>query len=74
MSSIMNLVMGFVKIAKDLRPQYIEAWLTQKETDQFKKITDYDMDMMLLDEKKCRASTYKRLAYLSSKPSTEKRE
>ena len=66
--SIADLVMEFVKIAKDLRPDYIEAWLVQKETDQFKKITDFDMDMMLLDEKKCRSLTYKRLQELISTP------
>jgi hypothetical protein len=68
--SIMNLVKAFVDIAKDLRPNYIEVWLSQKETDKFEKVTDFDMDMMLLDEKKCRASTYKRLANETQRMST----
>lgn len=60
--SIMDLVISFVKIAKELQPKYIEAWLSQKENGEFERITDYDMDMTLLDEKKARQSTYKKLA------------
>lgn len=70
--SIMDLVISFVEIAKELRPQYIEAWLSQTENNEFKKITDYDMDMTLLDEKKARQSTYKKLTNeIQSKPGVE---
>ena len=65
MSSIGNLVKSFVEIARDLRPEYIEAWLTQK-SDKFDLITDYDMDMTLIEEKKHRISTYKKIAELST--------
>ena len=43
MSSIMNLVLGFVEAAKNLRPEYIELWLQGK-------VKDYDMDMTLIEE------------------------
>lgn len=54
-NTIFGLVLAFVQISKDLRPEYIEHWLKGQ-------VKDFDMDMMLLDEKRCRLSTYQRLA------------
>lgn len=54
MSNIIQLVISFAEIAKDLRKDYVELWLKGE-------VNDYDMDMMLLDEKKCRSYTYKKL-------------
>lgn len=48
------LVMSFCQIAKDLHAEYVESWLQGK-------VKDYDMDMVLIDEKKRRSYTYKKL-------------
>lgn len=48
------LVMSFCEVAKDLHPKFIEAWLNGE-------VKDYDMDMVLIDEKKRRSHTYKKL-------------
>jgi hypothetical protein len=61
MSSIGMLVKAFVEVARDLRPEFIEAWLTQRQTENIVKITDYDMDIILIEEKKYRSHTYKKL-------------
>jgi len=42
------------EIGKDLRNDYVEAWLKCK-------VKDFDMDMALIEEKKHRKSTYKKL-------------
>lgn len=55
MSFTFELVKAFVEIAKDLRPDYIENWLDGK-------VSNSDMENMLSDEKRCRLSTYLRLA------------
>ena len=52
---MIEFVRVMVEIAKDLRPNYVEAWLEGK-------VKDFDMDMMLIDERKCRSHTYKKLA------------
>ena len=51
---MIDFVRVCVEVAKDLRPQYIESLLKGD-------VKDYDMDMMLIDEKKCRSHTYKKL-------------
>lgn len=56
--SILALVKAFNEIAKDLHGDYVEHWLQGE-------VNDYDMDMMLIDEKKHRALTYKRIAEFS---------
>ena len=53
--SILNLVKAFVEVAKDLRPEFIEKWLQGE-------VNDYDMDMILIEERKHRELTYKRIA------------
>lgn len=58
-NTIAGLILGFIEAAKELRPKYIEAWLNGE-------VKDFDMDMMLLDEKKCRSSTYKKLDELQN--------
>ena len=55
MSTIMELVFTFVKVAKDMQKDYVEAWLSGK-------VNDYDMDMYLIDERQARRTTYPRLA------------
>ena len=52
---MITLVKVFLEIAKDLRPDYIESWLKGE-------VKDFDMDMMLIDEKKNRSHNYKKLA------------
>lgn len=64
MNSIMNLVIEFVKIAKDLRPKYIEDWIEGK-------VNDFDMDMLLIEEKKHRVKTYKNLLEFDNRTSNE---
>ena len=54
---MIDLVFAFTEIAKDLRPEYVERWLKGE-------VEDYDMDMMLLNEKHCRQSTYIKLQNL----------
>ena len=53
-SGIMNLVIGFAEAAKNLRPLFIEKWIEGE-------VNDFDMDMILIEEKKHRSSTYKKL-------------
>lgn len=54
-SWVKELVKGFAYISKDLKGEYVEKWIKEE-------ISDYDMDMTLIDEKKLRAVTYKRIA------------
>lgn len=54
-SWVLELVYSFCEIAKDMQPKYIEAWLKGE-------VKDYDMDMVLIDEKQRRETTYKKLA------------
>lgn len=51
---IKELIKTFVYTAKDLHGEYVESWLEGK-------VNDYDMDMILINEKKLRALTYKRI-------------
>lgn len=48
---MVDLMMEFVKYAKELRPKYVEAWLDGE-------VNDLDMDLTLIDEKHHRATTY----------------
>lgn len=51
---MIDLVIAFAFIAKDIRADVVEAWLTQKETgeNKIRPVTDYEMDMLLIEAKK----------------------
>ena len=51
---MIEFVRAILEIGKDLRPDYIESWLKGE-------VKDFDMDMILIDEKKNRSHNYKKL-------------
>ena len=51
---MIEFVKVFLEVAKDLRSEYIEKWLNGE-------VKDYDLDMILIDERNYRKHHYKKV-------------